>query len=176
MNKVIDELNVTKELLKSSEKANSKAENTKNSLVPEIKQLRQKLTQTEKDLEFNKSLNDQLELKDKEATIKIATLNEQIRHLKNNNEKCLALEQQVRDSKVSLATANATVAKLNNTIDSLQKELDNHKLSGKSSLICAFPNCKATAQFKCAGICTTRYCGVDHQREHWKVHKENHMK
>ncbi len=176
MNKVNDELNVTKELLKSSEKANSKAENTKNSLVPEIKQLRQKLIQIEKDLEFNKSLNDQLELKDKEATVKIVNLNEQIRHLKNNNEKCLALEQQARDSKVSLATANATIAKLSNTIDSLQKELDNYKLSGKPSLVCAVPNCKAIAQFKCAGICTTRYCGIAHQREHWKVHKENHMK
>jgi hypothetical protein len=174
--KLSDELNATKELLKSSEKANSKAENTKNSLVPEIKQLRLKLSQVEKDLEFNKSLNDQLELKDKEATVKIAKLNEQIRHVKNSNEKNSTLEQQLRDTKVSLATANTTNAKLNNTIDSLKKEIDNYKSSNNTSLVCSVPNCKAIAQFKCAGICTTRYCGLAHQREHWKVHKENHMK
>lgn len=37
--------------------------------------------------------------------------------------------------------------------------------------VCAV--CSVEAPFKCVGCKNISYCGVDHQKQHWKTHKQD---
>lgn len=52
------------------------------------------------------------------------------------------------------------------------EEAGHHGWGGLGEGLCAYPGCvERSGLLRCGGCRCAHYCGKDHQREHWKIHK-----
>ena len=163
----------TRKLLQQSE------EHQKVRLVPELKSLQAHLGSVNHDLESARAALDakvvaydklgaehevamvkmkQETMKAKEDTLKQLTeLREKNRRLQGEKED-LALEY----------------ADLSQEVSSLRESLVKKEGTAVSEVKnCALPGCKEAGVFRCMKCKKVSYCGQEHQKQHWKVHRKD---
>lgn len=83
-----------------------------------------------------------------------------------------AKNRKLQEEKEDLALENAD---LSGQLDSLSKDTGVSKDQGAMTEVrnCSLPGCNEAGVFRCMKCKKVSYCGQEHQKQHWKVHKKN---